>query len=41
MISFLLGFASGSVAAVISPKVYRYVADKVADAKARIKDMAP
>lgn len=36
MIPFLLGFCAGSVAAVASPKLYRWVADKVAEAKARI-----
>jgi hypothetical protein len=36
MIPFLLGFCAGSVAAVMSPKVFRFVADKVAEAKAKI-----
>lgn len=36
MIPFLLGFCAGSVAAVVSPKLYRWVADKVAEAKNRI-----
>lgn len=36
MIPFLLGFACGSVAAVVSPKVFAFVAAKVDEAKARI-----
>jgi hypothetical protein len=37
MIPFLLGFICGAVAAVVSPPVFRFVSDKVADAKDRFK----
>ena len=36
MIPFLLGFVCGTVAAVVSPKVFAFVANKVAEARARI-----
>ncbi len=35
MINFAIGFVIGAVAAVISPPVFRYVADKVAQLRAR------
>jgi hypothetical protein len=35
MIPFLLGFICGAV--VVSPPVFRFVSDKVADAKDRLK----
>jgi hypothetical protein len=41
VITFLFGYVAGAVSAVIFPPVYRYVGDKVADVKARLKDMAP
>jgi hypothetical protein len=41
MISFILGCIAGSISTVVSPKAFRYVAGKVADAKARWKDVAP
>jgi hypothetical protein len=36
MIPFLLGFCAGSVAAVVSPKVFRLVSVQVAKAKDRL-----
>lgn len=38
MIYFLLGFVCGTVAAVVSPRVFTFVADKVAEAKDKLRD---
>jgi hypothetical protein len=38
MISFLLGFACGSVVTVVSPAAYRWVSNRVARAKDKLQD---